>query len=390
VSRVLFVVPPLVGHINPSVSVAAALADLGHEVAWAGHGEVVRPLLPAGARLFDLGPARAGDTPEDAERSRRLRGLESLKFLWETLLVPLARAMRPQVEAAIAELRPDVVVVDQQAVGGALAARRQKVPWATLCTTSAGVTDPLAGLPKVKAWVAERLAGLEAEAGLSAAAAPELSPTCVLVLSTEALIGEAEARALPRHFRLVGPAFRGRPDATPFPWEALDRDPARRRVLVSLGTISADRDGDFYATCAAALGDSLWQVILVAPPGALPSPPPNFLVAPRVPQVALLPHLQAVVSHGGHNTVCEALAHAVPLVVTPIRDDQPVVAEQVTRAGAGVRLRFGRLAPLALREAVGRVLEEPAFAAAARRVAESFARAGGAEAAARAILELSP
>ena len=43
------------------------------------------------------------------------------------------------------------------------------------------------------------------------------------------------------------------------------------------------------------------------------------------------------VTHGGHNTVCEALAHGLPLVVAPIRDDQPTVAAQVVQAGAGVR-----------------------------------------------------
>jgi UDP:flavonoid glycosyltransferase YjiC (YdhE family) len=50
--------------------------------------------------------------------------------------------------------------------------------------------------------------------------------------------------------------------------------------------------------------------------------------------------MSAVVCHGGHNTVCEAVAHGVPLVVTPIRDDQPIIARQVADAGAGIRLHF--------------------------------------------------
>ena len=47
--RFLFVVPPLVGHVNPTVSVGRELAARGHRVAWTGHPEVVEPLLPAGA-----------------------------------------------------------------------------------------------------------------------------------------------------------------------------------------------------------------------------------------------------------------------------------------------------------------------------------------------------
>ena len=35
-SRYLFVVPPLVGHINPTLAVAEQLAGRGHEVAWTG------------------------------------------------------------------------------------------------------------------------------------------------------------------------------------------------------------------------------------------------------------------------------------------------------------------------------------------------------------------
>jgi UDP:flavonoid glycosyltransferase YjiC (YdhE family) len=53
--------------------------------------------------------------------------------------------------------------------------------------------------------------------------------------------------------------------------------------------------------------------------------------------------MSAVVCHGGHNTVCEAFAHGVPLVVTPIRDDQPIIARQVADAGAGIQLHLAGL-----------------------------------------------
>jgi MGT family glycosyltransferase len=383
-SRFLFVVPPFTGHVNPTVAVAAALVARGHEVAWAGHADGVGPLLPDGARLFSLGLAAEVLAPTLA-RARDARGLESLRVLWQDVLVPLARAMRPRLADVLASFQPDVLAVDEQAVAGALAARAARLPWATLTTTSATVTDPLAALPKVKAWVDQQLAALEADAGLPPVPAPDRSPTRVIVFSTEALVGPATA--LSPHYRFVGPSL-GRSDATPFPWDALASD--RPRVLVSLGTVSHDRCGDFYQTCAAALGDGPWQVILVAPDGRLPAPPANFLVRPRVPQLALLPHCRAVICHAGHNTVAEALAHGLPLVVAPIRDDQPVIADQVVRAGAGVRLRFGRLAPAALREAVAHVLDDPAFTAAARRVQASFAAAGGAPAAARLLEELAP
>ena len=386
--KFLFVVPPLTGHVNPTVSVARELAADGHEVAWAGFEPAVRPLLPAGSPLHSVGePAEMERIARKMATSHELRGLESLQFFWEEFVVPLACTMRPDVTRVIDAYRPDVIVVDQQAVGGALAARRSGRPWATSCTTSAGVTNPLAGLPRVKAWVDARLAELESEAGLPASPAPDLSPHRVIVFSTEALVGPLAA--FPPSYRFVGPSIHRRPDATPFPFEALD--PARRHVLVSLGTVSGDRSGDFYDTVVKALGDTPWQVVLVAPEGRVAAPPANFIVRPRVPQLALLPRMQAVVSHGGHNTVCESLACGVPLVVTPIRDDQPVIAQQVVDAKAGLRLPFGkRLTAASLAAAVARVLDEPSFAEAAAHVSRSFAAAGGTSAAARLLIDLAP
>jgi MGT family glycosyltransferase len=375
-SRFLFVVPPLAGHVNPTISVARRLEARGHQVAWVAHPRRVRPLLPAGAELLPLEEVTTDDEPW-----RHVRGLESLQFLWEEVLIPLARSMRPGVEAAIASYRPDVVIVDHQAVGGALAARTARVPWATFCTTSASAIDALAFLPKVKQWVADALGRIEAEAGLTPVESPDMSPALVVVFSTEALAGR---QTWPASHRFVGPSIADRPEAARFPWDALAPAP-RRRVFVSLGTVNAEIGAPFYATATRALGDLDAQVILAAPPALVPDPPPNFLVCPRVPQLALLSRVDAVVCHAGHNTVCEALAHGLPLVVAPIRDDQPVVASQVVQAGAGVRVRFGRLSPAALREAVVRVLDEPALREGAKRVQASFAAAGGAEAAADAL-----
>ena len=98
--------------------------------------------------------------------------------------------------------------------------------------------------------------------------------------------------------------------------------------------------------------------------------------------------MRLVVSHAGHNTVCETLAHGVPLVVAPIRDDQPVIASQVTTSGAGIRVRFGRVGAAELCTAITTVLDDPSYQAAARRVQTSFTTAGGAAAAADRLEKL--
>jgi MGT family glycosyltransferase len=268
-------------------------------------------------------------------------------------------------------------------VAGGLVARRRALPWATLATTSAGVVDPFAALPQVKRWYRDLIADLEREAELAPADHAEVSPHLVIAFTTTALVGRHD---FPPHYRFVGPSLGARPEPDDFPFGDLRRP----CVLVSMGTVNAEASGRFYTTAIAALADAPTQVILVAPPSLAPPPlPANVIARPRVPQLALLPHLDAVICHGGHNTTCEALAHGLPLVVAPIKDDQPIVAEQVVAAGAGLRVKFGRVQADELRDVTVRVLSEPRFRAAAAQIAATFARAGGAPAAARALVELA-
>ncbi|KQX67774.1 MULTISPECIES: glycosyltransferase [unclassified Streptomyces] len=386
-SRFLFVVPPLVGHLNPAVGVAAELTARGHRVAWAcADPELVGRLAGPGAgTVFPCGGAPPGERPAD------LRGPQALKFLWEWYLLPLAEAMAPGVRAAVEAFRPDVVVADQQAFAGALVAERLGLPWATSATTSAEFTDPLAGLPKVGEWLDRRLAGLRSAIGDPAGDAdPRFSPHLVLAFSTPELAGEAHDGV-----RWVGPSVTARPSAAGFPWEWLDD--GRATVLVTLGTANTDVGGRFLEVCRDVLRERADRVQgVIVDPGRTLQPrgeDKDLLILPSVPQLALLERLEkasgAVLCHAGHNTVCEALWHGVPLVVAPIRDDQPVVAGQVTDAGAGLRVRFGRVTVRQLGAALDSVLDEPGYRAAADRIRTAFRAAGGSSTAATHLEDLA-
>ncbi|HEV7558547.1 MAG TPA: nucleotide disphospho-sugar-binding domain-containing protein, partial [Kofleriaceae bacterium] len=367
-------------HVNPTVSVARVLQARGHEVAWAAHPGTVKKLLPEGARIFAMPEvANPGHVESVVDRAKAVRGAAALKLLWEDFLIPLARSMLPALEVSVTEFSPSVMICDQQAVAGGLVARRRDLPWATFATTSAGVVDPLAGLPQVKAWFDALIASLEIESGLPHHG--EMSPRLVVAFTTDAIVGPIDR--FPSHYRFVGPSISDRPEATPFPWDRLANTP---RVLISMGTVNAEASGRFYATAVEALRDEPVQMIIAAPDLQAPSP---AIVQSYLPQLALLPKLDAVICHGGHNTTCEALAHGLPLVIAPIKDDQPIVADQVVAAGAGIRVKFGRVQAPELRAAVRRILDEPSFREAARRVQVSFAAAGGAAAAATHVEALA-
>ena len=407
-SRILFVVPPLTGHINPTVAVGAELAARGHDVAWAGHQAALRSLLPEGARVFPV----SGDAPDAGMASigmagtgmadvrppgarvagvpdhrRPPRGPEAMKFVWENLIMPLARAMLPGVTDAVARFAPHVVVADQQAIAGAVAARQAGAVWVTSASTPGELLRP-PGMQRVEAWVRDQMTAFQLACGVSDPADLRFSDRLVLVFTTAALIGET--RGFGTRYVFTGPALVRRPDRqSSFPWEWLD--PARRHLLVTLGTLSGPAGPRFFRTVVDALADlgGELQAVLAAPP-APPGQqvPPHILFAGHVPQLALLPHMSAVVCHGGQNTVCEALAHGLPLVVTPMRHDQPIIARQVADAGAGVVLRIDQLRATELRDAVRAVLDEPSYRAAAVVVRDSFAAAGGATTAADHVEEL--
>ncbi|GAA3463214.1 glycosyltransferase [Saccharothrix longispora] len=373
-SRFLFVVPPLVGHVNPLAAVAAELTARGHDVAWAGHAELLRRLLGPGARVHDC----ALPPTDLLHRPPELTGPAAFRFLWRDFFVPLADAMAPDVAAAVERERPDLVVADQHAVAGSLVAERLGVPCATSASTSAELVDPLAGLPKVAAWLTDLLTDLRRRIGDPAAAHdPRHPPAGVVAFTTRDLVGDVP---LPAGVRLVGPAVTSRPPVG-FPWDRLD--PHRRAVLVSLGTANVDAGARFLREAVAALAARPHVQGVVADPGGVLGDVPGALVLPHVPQWDLLARCAAVVCHSGHNTVCESLWHGVPLVLAPIRDDQPVVAAQVVAAGAGVRVRFGRVTAAALGAALDAVLDPASgHLDAARALARSFRAAGGAPAAA--------
>ncbi|MCB0988416.1 MAG: glycosyltransferase [Microthrixaceae bacterium] len=389
-ARFLFVVPPFTGHVNPTVPVAKVLAQRGHEVAWCGLPGTVDHLLPPGAVFLPATSQEVADHVAAAgERRPDLRGAAAFKFLQEEVLLPLAGAMVDGVDAAVDRFGPDVLVVDQQALAGAVVARRRGLVWATSATTSGELVDPLDGLPLVAAAMHKLRVDLQVAHGIPVDQAEagdlRLSPHLVVAYTTEALTGPVD---LDVPVAFVGPSTLGRPETDDFDWDLLAPD--RPTVLVSLGTLNAEVGARFFGAAAEALRDQPWQAVFVAPPELVPDPPPNVIVRARIPQLAVLGKVDAVVSHAGHNTVCETLAVGVPLVVAPIRDDQPVVADQVVKAGAGVRVKFTRVRAEALREAIHQTLTDPDLRAAAKRIGDSFTTAGGAPAAAEALETLHP
>lgn len=110
----------------PAVAIGDELAARGHEVAWSGPEVLLRPLVGPDATIYPTGTR--------SYRELREVGKNDIRELWDTYLMPLSRFVAEPVDSAVTEFKPDVIVADQYALAGTLAAIRHGVKWASLVT----------------------------------------------------------------------------------------------------------------------------------------------------------------------------------------------------------------------------------------------------------------
>ena len=81
-----------------------------------------------------------------------------------------------------------------------------------------------------------------------------------------------------------------------------------------------------------------------------------------LPQLAILPQVDLVITHGGNNTVTEAFHHGKPMVVLPLFWDQVDNAQRVAELGFGARLHAYEASPAELTSAIDRLLSDRGLA----------------------------
>jgi UDP:flavonoid glycosyltransferase YjiC (YdhE family) len=103
-------------------------------------------------------------------------------------------------------------------------------------------------------------------------------------------------------------------------------------------------------------------------------------------QLDALAHARVAITHGGANSVMEGLALGVPLLVSPLCNDQPHNLHFVTRAEAGLGLDLDRCSVSELVTTLERLLAEGPERSAARRIGASYAGRSGEKGAAELAL----
>jgi MGT family glycosyltransferase len=392
-AKALFLGLPLHGHTNPTLPLVRELVGRGEEVTYFSSAAFEEKIRRAGARFRPYRNAFLENPSELSERMDRIPWL-----LMRTTGEVLARELD-----AFREERPDYVISDSVAPWGQWVAQVLGVPVVTSVTTFAINRHVVAfaasqgnrprsarlALSKLRhvaraAWLGRRL---RREHGVRGTGIPALmfgsSDLNVVYTSREF---QPRADTFDERFLFVGPSIDARVEPGGFPWSEVGDGPL---VYVSMGTLF-NTDPAFYRRCFEAFGGENVQVVMsigdTVPAASLGSPPANVVVKPWVPQLEVLRRASVFVSHGGMNSVGESLSLGVPLVVVPRMGEQEIVARQVERLGAGVRIAPAGATADRLRQAVRDVLGDGGSRARAAALGESLRAAGGAARAADAIL----
>jgi MGT family glycosyltransferase len=127
-------------------------------------------------------------------------------------------------------------------------------------------------------------------------------------------------------------------------------------VYVSLGSLGS-ADVELMNRLVAALAETPHRyVVSKGPQHELIELAPNMTGAEFLPQPAILPHVDLVITHGGNNTVTESIHFGKPMVVLPLFWDQHDNAQRMAECGFGVRVPTYELEDEQLHDAIDRLL----------------------------------
>ncbi|GAA2496066.1 glycosyltransferase [Terrabacter carboxydivorans] len=391
--KVLVYTAPARGHLFPTMPILLELQRRGHEVVIRTIGAEVDGLRALGFTADPVDPAIDDVELADFKEHNPLASLKA----GVANFIARGELQIPDVQQAIADEQPDLMLVDVLCWGAAAVAEASGLPWASIQHSPTPLPAPevppfgpglrpMTGalgrlrnrlLTPLTLGMLERVAlpgtnALRARVGVTPlrdVVDMFTRPPVTLYLTSRAL--EYPRAKWPESFVFTG---------------TLNWDPAREAPSwlaeltrpVALVTTSSEfqDDGVLVRTALDALAGEDLDVVATMPAGVEGGAVPgNAHVAEFVPHSLLLPTSAVAVTHGGFGATQKALAAGVPVVVVPFGRDQAEVGRRVQATGAGVMLSPKRLTPDRLREVA---LEAITLKPAAVELAAKMAAEGGA------------
>ncbi|WML37950.1 glycosyltransferase [Neobacillus sp. OS1-2] len=388
-SRVLFINAGSEGHINPTIGVVEELISRGEEVVYFTIEAFRERIKKTGAIVRTLDGQKFIKAFILGGRNNLLERINGLLFTADIVI--------PSVLDQIKGEQFDYIIHDSMFGCGRLLAQILQLPAINSCTSFAQTKaqfdtmfEPLskkipaetfAEYQRLKARVEEKY-GIEIHSPYEVYCNP--APLTIVYTTREFQPGGEDFDST---YKFVGPSI------SPRLTEGNSNFPAikgKRPIYISLGTVF-NQAIPFYKLCFAALGNtdqtvimSIGEKVRLSDLGEIPT---NFIVKHYVAQTEVLKHTKLFITHGGMNSVHEGLYYGVPLIVIPQSADQPVIAEQVARIGAGIQLQMESLTAKQLSEAVEYMLDQPSFHKTVTNIRDSLQKTSGYQQAVDEIFE---
>jgi MGT family glycosyltransferase len=375
----MFVVPPFFGHVSPTLSVGASLLARGHQVVWTGITAIAGQHIPEGGSF--IVPHQELEEHQDEivrilkrqDDGPSLSGPEVMKLALEETYIPFARIMMKGLSRVVDDFQPDVIINDCITFAGALCAYLKGIPCVTTTPVPPDVMgDTAQSAPKIFEWQQKLIKGLQKELGIETDDFVIHSHQLNIVFTSKEFAGFSDPEP---HMKFVGPV-KGRPNNAPFDWERLEAA-TTPKVFVSLGTLLVDIRKEFFGKLIEAFANEPLTIVAATDPGIFEHWPDNFIVQSFVPQSEIIPKMDAVICHGGFNTVNDTFMNGLPMLITPIAYDHFHTAALIENAGCGIKLRYKRLRVAELRTTIWELLKNEKYRLAARHIRETFTKAGG-------------
>jgi MGT family glycosyltransferase len=366
--RVLISTRQGAGHFGPLIPFAHALLRNNDEVVVTAAASAGPMITAAGLDHHPIPDPPPEDRDPIFAKARTLSPDEANALVGADLFVRIdTRAAYPHMVAAIERLQPDVMLYDISDFAAGLAAEAAGLP-AVSVSIAQGIH-----MQQLVQPLAEALDEVRAEIGLD----PDPQLDKIAETPSFSLIPRAleapDTHGADRILRFRAPEPH---EPRPLPdWWDNDEWPL---VYLSFGTVVPTIG--FYPGLYRAAIDALSVLpvrVLVTvgrecDPAELGPVAPNVHVARWIPQADVLPHVAAMVSHGGSGTVTGTLAAGVPAVVVPFIADQFHNARRVEELGAGRMLEPDDI--VRLPDAVRALLADPSYREAAGRVAAEMSQ----------------
>jgi MGT family glycosyltransferase len=163
------------------------------------------------------------------------------------------------------------------------------------------------------------------------------------------------------------------------PSEIADRPEGSALIYVSLGSLGS-ADIGLMKRLISVLGQTPHRYIVSMGPAfkeiALAE---NMVGSEFLPQTKIIPQVDLVITHGGNNTVTEALHFGKPMIVLPLFWDQYDNAQRMHELGFGIRLATYTFTDQEMTDAIAALINDQELRARLAGVGESIRSRNGTE-----------